>query len=86
MILHSSWMGQQFCDDSTLAFGHGRYCKLVESLRLRFCVTTDVYFVLDLGRQILAWCHLYTAWVEFPHLNKIDVIEFIITIKSEKGI
>jgi len=39
---------------------------------LRFCVTTDVYFVQDLGRQILAWCRLYTAWVEFTRPNKID--------------
>jgi len=39
---------------------------------LRFCVTTDVYFVQDLGRQILAWHCLYTTWVEFPCPNKID--------------
>jgi len=44
----------------------------VESQRLRFYVTTAVYFVLDPGRHILAWRRLYTSWVEFPRPNKID--------------
>ncbi len=33
---------------------------------------TDVYFVLDLRPRILAWHHLYTVSVEFPHPNKTD--------------
>ncbi len=52
------------------------YCKYHQgnqwSLNIRFCVTTDVYFVQDLGPQILAWRRLYTAWAEFPRPNKID--------------
>jgi len=28
--------------------------------------------IADLGHQILAWRHLYTAWVKFPCPNKID--------------
>ncbi len=48
------------------------YCKLVRSSCFVFCVTTDVYFVQDLWGQILAWHCLYTAWVEFPHMKKID--------------
>ncbi len=39
---------------------------------MRFCVTIDVYFVQDLGCQILALRRLYIAWVEFPRLTKID--------------
>jgi len=55
-----------------LNWTENNYFKLVESWHLRFCVTTDVYFVQDLGRQILAWRRLYTAWVEFPYPTRID--------------
>ncbi len=42
-------------------------CKLQTNNKLLFCVTTDINFIKDLRRKILASCHFYTASFEFPH-------------------